>query len=86
MNSLEGLWSFMKFVMKFKSNILLIILVSFCLTGCWEREYLKELHLAYGTAIDYTENGEIKKTVELIIPPEIEQKATENEIHSPFWM
>ncbi|WP_339267157.1 Ger(x)C family spore germination protein [Paenibacillus sp. FSL R5-0744] len=72
----------MKFDMKFKSHLLLIALVSICLTGCWDREYLKDLHLAYCAAIDYTENGEIKETIELIIPPDIEQKATKNEIHS----
>ncbi|MEK3749882.1 Ger(x)C family spore germination protein [Paenibacillus sp. FSL E2-8871] len=74
----------MKFDMKFKSHLLLIALVSICLTGCWDREYLKDLHLAYCAAIDYTENGEIKETIELIIPPDIEQKATKNEIHSSF--
>jgi Ger(x)C family germination protein len=72
----------MKFDMKFKSNVLLITLVSFCLTGCWDREYLKDLHLAYCSAIDYTENGEIKETIELIIPPDVEQTATKSEIHS----
>ncbi|WP_081390016.1 Ger(x)C family spore germination protein [Paenibacillus odorifer] len=72
----------MKFDMKFKSHLLLIALVFICLTGCWDREYLKDLHLAYCAAIDYTENGEIKETIELIIPPDIEQKATKNEIHS----
>lgn len=72
----------MKFDMKFKSHVLLITLISICLTGCWDREYLKDLHLAYCAAIDYTENGEVKETVELIIPPDIEQSATKNEIHS----
>lgn len=74
----------MKFDMKFKSHVLLITLISICLTGCWDREYLKDLHLAYCAAIDYTENGEVKETIELIIPPDIEQSATKNEIHSSF--
>lgn len=64
----------MKFDMKFKSHLLLIALVSICLTGCWDREYLKDLHLAYCAAIDYTENGEIKETIELIIPPILSRK------------
>ncbi|WP_342435513.1 Ger(x)C family spore germination protein [Paenibacillus sp. FSL L8-0436] len=62
----------------------LIILFPLSLTGCWDREYLKDLHLAYSVGFDLTENGKIKETVELIIPPDIEQKATTNEIHTSY--
>lgn len=68
--------------MKFKLSVLWITLVSLYLTGCWDREYLKDLHLAYSVGIDLTENGKIKETVELIIPPDVEQKDTKSEIHT----
>lgn len=62
----------------------LITLSSLSLTGCWDREYLKDLHLAYGVGFDISENGMIKETVELIIPPEVEQKSTTSEIHTSY--
>lgn len=64
------------------SSLLILILLSLCLTGCWDREYLKDLHLAYTAGFDLTEDGRIKETVELIIPPDTEQATTKNEIHS----
>ncbi|MCE3203096.1 Ger(x)C family spore germination protein [Paenibacillus sonchi] len=62
----------------------LIIFSSLSLTGCWDREYLKDLHLAYGVALDIANDGRIQETVELIIPPEIEQKGTTSEIHTSY--
>ncbi|MDR9855263.1 Ger(x)C family spore germination protein [Paenibacillus sp. VCA1] len=52
------------------------------LSGCWDREYLKDLNLAYSIGFDLTKDKKIKETVELIIPPETEQSRTKNEIHS----
>lgn len=52
------------------------------LAGCWDREYLKDLNLAYSAGFDLTKDKKIKETVELIIPPEAEQSGTKNEIHS----
>ncbi|KWX71174.1 germination protein, Ger(x)C family [Paenibacillus jilunlii] len=62
----------------------LIMLSSLSLTGCWDREYLKDLHLAYGVGFDIANDGKIQETVELIIPPEIEQKSTTSEIHTSY--
>ncbi|KWX80910.1 hypothetical protein AMQ84_01825 [Paenibacillus riograndensis] len=62
----------------------LIIFSSLSLTGCWDQEYLKDLHLAYGVGIDIANDGRIQETVELIIPPEIEQKGTTSEIHTSY--
>ncbi|WP_068619868.1 Ger(x)C family spore germination protein [Paenibacillus tuaregi] len=64
------------------SKMLIVLLLSACLTGCWDREYLKDLHLAYTAGFDLTEDGMIKETTELIIPPESEQSTTKNEVHS----
>lgn len=52
------------------------------LSGCWDREYLKDLNLAYSVGFDLIKDHKIKETVELIIPPKTEQSATTNEIHS----
>ncbi|BFH63112.1 Ger(x)C family spore germination protein [Paenibacillus azoreducens] len=68
--------------MKRPNAALSMIIVIAMLTGCWDREYLKDLNLAYSIGFDLTKDHKIKETVELIIPPESEQTATKNEIHS----
>ncbi|MDR0268130.1 Ger(x)C family spore germination protein [Paenibacillus sp.] len=52
------------------------------LTGCWDREYLKDINIAYSVGFDLTKDRKIKETVELIMPPESEQTGHKNEIHS----
>lgn len=68
--------------MKIFRIIALFVLIPFCLTGCWDQDYLKDIQLAYSAGFDLTEEGKIKETVEIIIPPKTEQNATENEIHT----
>ncbi|WP_106765793.1 Ger(x)C family spore germination protein [Paenibacillus faecalis] len=62
--------------------ILLTLFVSVSLTGCWDREYLKDISLAYTVAFDRKDDGKLLETVEIIIPAETEQAATTNEIHT----
>ncbi|MCJ8013671.1 Ger(x)C family spore germination protein [Paenibacillus sp. KQZ6P-2] len=62
-------------------GLLLFIIIALT-TGCWDHEYLKDMNLAYSIAFDLTKDHKIKQTVELIIPPETEQSATKNEIHT----
>ncbi|WP_068619869.1 Ger(x)C family spore germination protein [Paenibacillus tuaregi] len=64
------------------SIFLIVMLLSVCLTGCWDREYLKDLHLAYTAGYDLSDEGILQETVELIIPPENEQLNTKNEVHT----
>lgn len=68
--------------MKRSVAVLGAVLSTAMLAGCWDREYLKDLNLAYSVGFDLTKDKKIKETVELIIPPESEQSGTKNEIHS----
>ncbi|KKO52456.1 Ger(x)C family spore germination protein [Paenibacillus sp. DMB20] len=62
--------------------LLSMILAAVFLAGCWDREYLKDLNLAYSVGFDLTEEMKMQETVEIIFPPEAEQMSTINEIYT----
>ncbi|SMF83430.1 germination protein, Ger(x)C family [Paenibacillus uliginis N3/975] len=68
--------------MKLISYFLVMLLALVSLTGCWDREYLKDINLAYSVALDLKDDGKIFQAVEIIIPAEAEQTSTTNEIHT----
>lgn len=68
--------------MRLITSIVAMLLLSVFLTGCWDREYLKDINLVYSAGLDRKDDGKIFQTVEVIIPAETETTNTTNEIHT----
>ncbi|MDZ5711010.1 Ger(x)C family spore germination protein [Jeotgalibacillus haloalkalitolerans] len=60
-----------------KKPIILMILSSLMLSGCWDQNLLKDVQLVYTAGYDQTDNGEVKATT---LAPPIDQTDQVNEI------
>ncbi|QUG82567.1 spore germination protein GerKC [Bacillus nitratireducens] len=67
---------------KKRVKLLFILCTSSLLSGCWDREPLREARLAYSIGSDITEENQLQQTVELVKSSSGEQSSFENEIHS----
>lgn len=47
-------------------KLLLILCASSLLSGCWDREPLREASLAYSVGADITEENKLQQTIELV--------------------
>ncbi|GEM_PF-6699934 len=52
---------------------LLVFLLLFALVGCWDSVEISDMIIGIGTAYDFTEDGQIELTVEILMPSKQEQ-------------
>lgn len=57
--------------MKFRINVILIIIFMLAQTGCWNNRDLTDIAIMAGIAIDKAENGKVEMTVQVVKPEAI---------------